>query len=771
MGLLLAIFFSVVITLFAIGKTHLFQQHAEAWSTNAEGQGMYEGCQTGTGQTCLDRLTQMANAGMKLVINYNQFAGNADSQMAYANKANSLGMKIIWGMSDSIWWDGTDLRAYFPGLAATCNCTDNSGFITYVVNLVKNQPATWGYYIADEPNPANHDAIKAFSDLVHQTDPDHPRLVVSCANCDKDSGHSYVYSLTAFVDTADVIGVDWYPISNGDTVANTAVVASELQSLANQYGKDDMMVLQAFSWYAVNPNANSCSPWPSCSTWPTVDQMTQMKTIATHYANPRFLMWYSYFTLINSDNPTQHMNDLIAATGNIALRGTTTGNNGSGGTTLTIANPTGTLSGDVMVAHVIVRTASNTITAPNGWSLIRRQDSSSSISTATYRKVAGSSEPTSYTWTFGTAGEASGGIASYTGVNTTTPVDASNAQYNASTSNVDNAGVTTTVANDLLVYTTGITTATIVNVPSGFSEKWSTTSNSLTTSEMSQEYFPSIGATGLIHGTHNGGTNSSITHLIALKPAYIPISPISGNGLSTPKGVVTVGNEVWVVNNGNNTISRFNADGSSAGSTLSGNGLNSPYDGAVVNNQVWIVNAGNNSISRFNTDGSSAGSAITGNSLSAPKGIVVVGSQVWVSDSSTSNISRFNFDGTSAGSVLDGNGLSDPRGGVVVNSQVWIPNQGANTISRFNTDGTSAGSTLSGNGLNGPEDSALITVNGNQVWFPNYWGSSISVFNTDGTAALGSALTSNSLGNPHGVTQIGSQIWVPNSNNNTISVF
>jgi hypothetical protein len=172
-----------------------------------------------------------------------------------------------------------------------------------------------------------------------------------------------------------------------------------------------------------------------------------------------------------------------------------------------------------MVAYVVVQTAGNTITAPVGWNLVLQQDSSSSIATASYVHVAGSTEPASYTWSFGTAGEASGGIASYIGVNTTTPVDASNAQYNSSTSNVDNSGVTTTTANDMLVYAVGITVPTTVNVPSGFTEEWSTGSNTSTTSEMSQEIFASTGATGTIHGTHNGGANDNITMLIALKPA------------------------------------------------------------------------------------------------------------------------------------------------------------------------------------------------------------------------------------------------------------
>src|SRR5439155_441598 len=118
-------------------------------------------------------------------------------------------------------------------------------------------------------------------------------------------------------------------------------------------------------------------------------------------------------------------------------------------------------------------------------------------------KVAGASEPATYTWSFGTAGQASGGVGSYIGVNTTTPVDASHAQYNSSSSNVDNSGVTTTTANDMLVYAVGIVTATTVNVPTGFTQQWRTGSRSSTTSEMSQEILASTGATGTIHGTLN----------------------------------------------------------------------------------------------------------------------------------------------------------------------------------------------------------------------------------------------------------------------------
>src|SRR5207237_149019 len=110
------------------------------------------------------------------------------------------------------------------------------------------------------------------------------------------------------------------------------------------------------------------------------------------------------------------------------------------------------------------------------------------------------------------------------------------------------------------------------------------------------------------------------------------LAALSGNGLNVPKGIAVVGSQVWVANNGTSTLSRFNQDGTSAGSPLSGNGLTGPRSGAVVNPQVWIPNLNNSTISLFNTNGTSAGSPLTGNGLNAPEGTPPVGTQVWVAN-------------------------------------------------------------------------------------------------------------------------------------------
>ena len=65
------------------------------------------------------------------------------------------------------------------------------------------------------------------------------------------------------------------------------------------------------------------------------------------------------------------------------------------------------------------------MTAPSGWTLVRSTTSGSSLTQATYVHTAGASEPSSYQWRFSSSRLASGAVAAYVGVNTTTPVDVS----------------------------------------------------------------------------------------------------------------------------------------------------------------------------------------------------------------------------------------------------------------------------------------------------------------------------------------------------------
>jgi hypothetical protein len=275
-----------------------------------DGYGVYESCSPKEAATCLSHLDTMAAAGFKLVINYDEMYGDANFQKAYLDHAQSVGMKVIVGLSNPAFYDGTNLREEFPALAQTCNCTDNREFIQYVVNLVKNHPAVWGYYIGDEVDPNDHDKMKSeLADVVHQVDPTHPRLFID------NPGHSIAvwHANSPFFDTSDVIGTDFYPIRDDSphypTIDQTDEVASNTQAYADVHNEGSAFVLQAFSYSNYNiPGVP----------YPTADQMKYMLAQTLANSHPRIILWYSYYDTMSSDKPVQHWDDLkaiIAASG------------------------------------------------------------------------------------------------------------------------------------------------------------------------------------------------------------------------------------------------------------------------------------------------------------------------------------------------------------------------------------------------------------------------------------------------------------------------
>ena len=272
--------------------------------TPFDGYGIYESCSTAYVAICLSHLNTMAAAGFKLVIDYDEIYGDASFQKAYLDRAQSVGMKVILPLKDPAFYDGSDLRSQFPSLAETCDCTNNTGFIQYVVNLVKNHPALWGYYIGDEVDPGNHNRMKSkLADVVHRLDPTHPRFFVDSAG----QSAAVWRGNSPFFDTAEVIGSDFYPLrgeaSDYPSIDRAGEVASGIQAYANAHKESSAIVLQAFSYSEYDtPGAP----------YPTVDQMESMLTQTLANAHPRLILWYSYYDTMAYHNAMQHWNNLKA---------------------------------------------------------------------------------------------------------------------------------------------------------------------------------------------------------------------------------------------------------------------------------------------------------------------------------------------------------------------------------------------------------------------------------------------------------------------------
>ncbi len=152
---------------------------------------------------------------------------------------------------------------------------------------------------------------------------------------------------------------------------------------------------------------------------------------------------------------------------------------GGGATSLVITKPTGVVSGHVMLA-TITATGTGALTAPGGWAAVKNTTLSTTMRQATYYKVAGGSEPASYSWGLGTTRQASGGIGDYSGVNATAPIDASASETGAS-GNATISSVTTSAANDKVLGPVGFGTTTTVTADASTTERYDLASPSTTT--------------------------------------------------------------------------------------------------------------------------------------------------------------------------------------------------------------------------------------------------------------------------------------------------
>jgi len=206
----------------------------------------------------------------------------------------------------------------------------------------------------------------------------------------------------------------------------------------------------------------------------------------------------------------------------INFRGASTANPGNS-SSITMAKPTAVVSGDVMVAAIWIKGGSTeigTITPPPGWTLVRNENYYNLDALVTYYKVATSSEPAGYTWSFSTSPGLLGGIVAYSGVNQTTPVDrsAGDQSFYGSTS-VPAPSVTTTVANTRMISFFAYYDPGSFMPPAGMTERFDI-SNSVSFMSFSadDESRPSAGPTGTRTAVASGAANHWITQTIALKP-------------------------------------------------------------------------------------------------------------------------------------------------------------------------------------------------------------------------------------------------------------
>ena len=253
----------------------------------------------------------------------------------------------------------------------------------------------------------------------------------------------------------------------------------------------------------------------------TTNPYTDRATI-TYTPDPAYV-GADTFTFAASDGTGSEIGTIsinVAATPvGIAFRSASAGSNATTAT-LTIAAPSSVVAGDVMVAGVDVR-GNPSITPPAGWSLVRMDSIATQMRQALYVHVAGGSEPSAYTWSFGKSQSAAGAILVYAGVDSASPIDAhSGAVNDVGSTAVLAPTLTTTGTDEMLIGFFGVVTAKTFTPPAGMIERSDLTSTgglypiSASTADQVQAI---AGATGDRIATASGSAKN-IGQLVALRP-------------------------------------------------------------------------------------------------------------------------------------------------------------------------------------------------------------------------------------------------------------
>lgn len=256
-----------------------------------------------------------------------------------------------------------------------------------------------------------------------------------------------------------------------------------------------------------------------------------------------------------------------AAQAQIAYRSGASAAVGSG-SSLTINVPAGTTLDDVMIASVTFRPCSSTnnnactknISAPSGWTLVDSRDQRTGGGTGgygirlfVYQRVVTGSTPASYTWTFSGSPAltgASGGILTFSGVDTSNPIVATADQANSAGQNHTAPSVNTgTVTNTMLVSTHAALSSGTWTRPSGMTERIDRSSlsapNDLGLSlEINTEARAAAGATGSRTAVMSNPPvgDTGVGHMLALRPEA-PVAAVPGGfnafETSTAAGAIT----------------------------------------------------------------------------------------------------------------------------------------------------------------------------------------------------------------------------------------
>lgn len=270
-------------------------------------QGIFGGCDlTGDLTACEQSLLQIHQAGMQVdVISLTGASLQAISSVS--SYAQSIGMSIMWEINDpGFWggaWIGSSAAADWPTFSSACDCTGTSQVLANMVQFLASQPATYGYYAADDwtLTPADKNGLTQYVAAIKAADPNHMVMVGSA----EGDGTTY-YSSGA------TMGNEIYPETTQSLMPydnNRGIWQSIQQSIgqdqraATNNGTASAFILQAFTfgdniWDGEAVGACTASMTQAqCASrlqYPSASVQLELRNLVLQNAAPKLILWYTF---------------------------------------------------------------------------------------------------------------------------------------------------------------------------------------------------------------------------------------------------------------------------------------------------------------------------------------------------------------------------------------------------------------------------------------------------------------------------------------------
>lgn len=176
---------------------------------------------------------------------------------------------------------------------------------------------------------------------------------------------------------------------------------------------------------------------------------------------------------------------------------------GASNTSLVVNKPSGVVAGDVLVGIFCVPQG-QTITNPSGFTTLNTQNASTGVVIRTAYKVAGGSEPSTYTWMRSSSGNTKAAtMLAFRGVDNANPIRVSNSAASANTTSHTSATLSGVQSTDMVVRMGGAR-------PEG-----SSSTNAITASTTGGWTAPTGGRTGSTTGDTFPATTASAYSMTA----------------------------------------------------------------------------------------------------------------------------------------------------------------------------------------------------------------------------------------------------------------